>query len=233
MRARIALVAGILPLGLPLACGRPHAQAPRLHPSSSLLASARFTAIDDDAGALAGSSLKIGALDLRARSAIGDRLPLCVGLDGTIGASSTGMSYGADLYPFGVVLPVPGLGRRRAWASACAGFGLSGVRGSVPFAWEFPAELSAALDLGFVFARVWGRAALVADAEARRDGTEATAGFADEYSAGFDFRLLRFRHLGEREVDSDVFVGLSWSEMMGSTFSGLYLGFGAHPPQPR
>ncbi len=197
------------------------------------MASARFSYIDRAGGALAGSDLKVGALDLRARTAIGDEAPLCVGVDGTIGASSTGMAYGADLYPFGVVLPVFGLGRHRGWASVCAGFGLSGVRGSVPFGWEFPGELSAAVDLGFVFARIWGRAALVADAEERLDGTEATAGFADEYSAGFDFRTLRFRHLGEARVDTSVFVGMTWAEMMGSSFWGFTLGLGASPPQRR
>ena len=211
------------------ACG---SEAPALHPSSTMQAAARFSGVDEAGGALADSDLKVVALDVRARSAIGEGAPLCVGLDGTLGASSTGMAYGADLYAFGLVWPTRLL-RRLSWWSACAGFGMSGVRGSVPFGWEFPGELSVALDFGFVFARVWGRAALVANAEARRDGTDATAGFADEYSAGFDFRLLRFRHIGEARVDSSVFLGFTWSELLGSKFTGIYLGYGVGPAPPR
>jgi hypothetical protein len=144
------------------------------------------------------------------------------------------MTYGADLYAFGVVLPVPGsrpaarLGQRvrriRHERRARLGAFRLGVSRRAVGGW-----LRSRLR---VRARLGARRA-VADAEARRDGTEETAGVADKYSAGFDFRLFRFRCLGELAVDNHVFVGLTWSEMTASTFSGVYLGFGASPPQRR
>ncbi|HEU5057815.1 MAG TPA: hypothetical protein VFU21_14890 [Kofleriaceae bacterium] len=209
-----------------IACG---GNQPRVHPASSALATARFSRIDDETGgALGDRDLEIGAIDLHARTAIGDALPSCAGLDATLGASSTGLVYAADAYVFGLVLPSAGLGGAPGWLSVCAGFGFSGVRGSIPFAWEFPAELSADLPLGPITFRGWGRASLVASSEARRDGTEATAGFADEYTAGFDIRFSRLGQRGGLVVPGGVpVVGLTWGEVMGSTFSGAYVGIGA------
>lgn len=179
-------------------------------------------------GALADGGLEIAAVDMRARTAIGYHLPTCAGFDATLGASSTGLVYGADVYPFGLVLPSPGIGGGRGWLTACAGFGMSGVRGSIPFGREFPGALSAQVPLGPVVLGLWGHAALVANAEPRRDGTEATAGFADEYSAGFEIRFGRPRDSDGLILPGGVpVVGFRHGEVMGSHLSGVYVGLGA------
>ena len=123
---------GVLVLALAALGCTADTHAPPLHPSSNLLVAARYSTVgEQNGGALADSGLEIAAVDMRARTAIGDHLPTCAGFDGTLGASSTGLVYGADVYPFGLVLPSPGIGGGRGWLTACAGFGMSGVRGSI------------------------------------------------------------------------------------------------------
>lgn len=201
--------------------------APRGESSSNLVVAARYTGMAEG-GAFDENGLDIVALDGRTRVAIGRGfLRLCAGLEGTLGASSTGLAYGADAYPIGMVMHLMTVGRQMWWGSACAGFGMSGVRGSVPFGWEFPGELALEGDLGPVRLRVWGRLAWIANADDRRDGTSAAAAAgADEFSSGIEVRVGRtMRMWGEAFAGDGPVIGFMTYDVMGSTFTGIYVGF--------
>ena len=191
---------------------------------SRLALTARYTSTSSSAsGALADSDLDILAIDGSSRFAIGWPYALCAGVDATLGASSTGMAYGADLYPIGLVLPFRGFGGRRGRMSACGGFGLSGVRGSIPFGWELAGEASLEMPVGPIDARISGKATLIANADERRDGTDAMAGFADESSGAIEARIGH----GGRILGGDPTIGMMWQEAMGADFYGFFVGIAA------
>lgn len=195
--------------------------------SSNLVVAGRYTGMAQG-GAFDENGLDIVSVDVRTRAAIGRGfLRLCAGLDGTIGASNTGLAYGAGLYPIGIVMHLMTIGRQMWWGSACAGVGISGVRGSIPFGWEFPGEIALEGDLGPVRLRVWGRPAWIADADARRDGTfDAAAAGPDEFSSGIEVRVdRRTRTWGEAFAGGGPVLGFAIFDVMGSTFTGIYAGF--------
>jgi hypothetical protein len=119
------------------------------------------------------------------------------------------------------------IGRQRWWGSACAGFGMSGVRGSIPFGWEFPGEAALEGDIGPIRLRAWGRLALIANAADRRDGTSAAAATgADEFSSGIEIRVGRtMRMWGEAFAGGGPVVGLATYDVMESTVTGIYVGY--------
>ena len=192
---------------------------------SRLALATRYTDASSSAGdrPLADGDLGVVAVDGSSRFAIGWPYAACAGLDVTLGAGNTGLAYGAAVYLIGLVLPFPGLGGQTGRMSACGGFGLSGIRGSIPFGWELAGDASLDLPVGPVDLRVTGKAALIANAEERRDGTEAAAGFPDEYSGTIELRLDR----RGRVLGGDPVIGMMWQEAMGAELFGFFVGIAA------
>lgn len=161
----------------------------------------------------------IGTFDLRSRGYLGRTISHCFGLDGQIGGSDEGFTYGAVLYPIG-------LGYR--WGNAnvlslCGGGGLDRVGTAVPLAARFPADLSVAFELGPVRPILWVRPSWLA-AKRRRDGSAIS--FIDELEAGV---LVRFapqhRYWARLTAGGGFTIGVNYRELMDTRSVGGTVGF--------
>jgi hypothetical protein len=212
-RHRAAFTAALVLLAVVAA---PAVTAAAPTPSSSLLIGASYTrAIDDDVDienqVLAG---------LRSRHMFGRSLAWCTGFDGAIGGADSGVAYEAEIYPAGVALA---LGDEQ-YASICSGAGLSGISGSLPFAFQFPVELATELQLGPVRVIAWARVRWIAGEEGRQDGADLID-FADEIDALVGLRFGRNARFWDRvTAGHGAFVGVHYRELGGAQFAGVTLG---------
>jgi len=156
----------------------------------------------------------------RTRLYLGRTLSYCLGLDGNIGASNVGVSYGVTGY-------VVGIGDR--WGngnvvSLCGGAGLDGVKNGVPLAARAPAELSLAVNLGPVRPILWARPAWIVDGDARKDGSPSVS-FIDELDLGV---LLRFgrqhRYWAETNAGAGFTLGFDYRELLGTRAAVVMIG---------
>ena len=201
------------------AAARPTAADERLapepwHPSETLhvgIAAQRVS----DGGDLDGTV----ALAVRSRFFLGRPASYCLGIDGVLGGSDAGLVYEAELYPVGAGLR---LGDRGV-AAVCAGAGLGGIRGAVPFGWQIPLEAWIDLGLGPVRLAAWFEATSVLDSDLRQDGSDIDG--IDQLSAGLALRLGGdARYWGDTTAGHGPFVAATFRQLMGGDFLGLTLG---------
>ncbi len=162
----------------------------------------------------------VGTFSLRARALLGRNPSYCVGLDGEVGGADTGFVYGLTAH-------VVGVGGRWGEGNAvalCGGAGFDGVVGAVPLAARFPAELSAAVNLGPLRLTAWAGVAWVAGADARREGSTWLT-VVDEVDAGLTVRLGRQHRLwASASAGRGPSLGVVYRELMGTRFVGVVLG---------
>lgn len=201
------------------AAARPTAEDERLapapwHPSESLHVGAAAQRVTDG-GELDGTL----ALAVRSRLFLGRPAAYCLGIDGAIGGSDAGLVYEAELYPLGAGLR---LGDRGV-AALCAGAGLGGIRGAVPFGWQIPVEAWIDLGAGPLRLAAWLEATTVLDEETRQDGSDIDG--IDELSAGVAIRLGGdARYWASTTAGYGPFIAATYRQLMGAEFLGLTLG---------
>jgi hypothetical protein len=167
----------------------------------------------------AGGVRDIGTFDLRSRVYLGKTIAHCSGLDGQVGGSDEGFTYGVTGYPVGAGL---------RWGdgnvvSLCGGAGLDRTGTAVPVAARFPADLSVAFNLGPVRPILWVRPAWLA-ATKRRDG--ASLSFIDELESGVLVRLApQHRYWASLTGGGGLALGVSYRELMDTRSVGAYVGF--------
>jgi hypothetical protein len=143
---------------------------------------------------------------------VGSSLSYCAGLDAYVGGSDTGAAYGATLYPVGLGLR----GGSGSFVALCGGAGGDRVVGSVPWGFVFPAELRFAFAIGPLRPTFWARAAKVAGAPERRDGSP-TPSFVDELDAGVTLRIgAQHRYWKQANAGGGPAIGFAYSELMGT-----------------
>ena len=205
----------------PFAAARPTAEDERLapapwHPSESLHLGAAAQTVSSDAGGELDGTV---ALAVRSRLFLGRPVAYCVGGDGAIGASDTGLVYEAELYPVGAGLR---LGDRGV-ACLAAGAGLGGIVDAIPFGWQIPVEAWFDLGLGPVRVGAWLEATTVLDADLRQDGSDIDG--VDEISAGLALRLGGdTRYWARTTAGHGPFLAATFRQAMGADFIGLSLG---------
>ncbi len=203
----------------PFAPGRPTAEDERLapaprHPSESLHVGAAAQRVTG-AGDLDGTV----ALAIRSRMFLGRPASYCLGFDGALGGSDAGLVYEAELYPIGAGLR---LGDRGV-AALCAGAGLGGIKGAVPFGWQIPVEAWLDLGVGPLRVAAWLEATTVLDADLRQDGSDIDG--IDELSAGLALRLGGdSRYWSDTTAGYGPFIAATFRQVMGGDFLGLTLG---------
>jgi hypothetical protein len=166
------------------------------------------------------ADLNVGAFELRNRNLTGRSLGLCMGFDGAIGGSSDGVAYNAEAYLLGASYRFG----ESSYVALCGGAGLGAIGDAVPFAYQFPAELSTELQAGPVRLGLYGRVRWITGDDARKEGSD-TVSFADDFTAGATLRW------GENErfwktttAGYGYFVGAHYQEFMGTSLVGLSLG---------
>lgn len=187
-----------------------------LVPSSTVLADLRYsTELGDDT-----ELSHAFAFGTRSRHMFGTSIRYCTGLDTDIGTTSTGLVYELELYALGAALPVGDDG----FVSVCSGAGLSGVRGSIPFAWQFPVELGAEMQFGSIRGQGWIRTRWIAGEDLRQDGSDL-AGFADELDLTVGVRLgANSRYWSRVTSGHGVFLGVNYREQGNANFGGIVIG---------
>lgn len=189
-------------------------------PSASLALGA-VASIAGESGKLGGIEALAGAT-VRLRSLAGSSLGYCAGFDGMLGGSPEGVAYDTSAYLLGAGLRLG----KASYVAACAGAGLSGAAGAIPFAWQFPAELSAEVQAGPVRVALWGKVLWTSGADARSEGSR-TASFADELEVGASVRLGRpTRYWRSRTTSHSYFIGVQYRELMDTHLLGLIAGVG-------
>ncbi|HEU5056139.1 MAG TPA: alpha/beta hydrolase [Kofleriaceae bacterium] len=202
------------------AAARPTAEDERLapapwHPSESLHVGVAGQRVSEEGGDLDGTL----ALAVRSRLFLGRPAAYCLGFDGALGGSDAGLVYEAELYPLGAGFR---LGDRGVVA-LCAGAGLGGIRGAVPFGWQIPVEAWVDLGLGPLRVAGWLEGTTVLDAEVRQDGSGIDG--IDELSAGVAIRLGGDdRYWSTTTAGYGPFVAATFRQLMGADFFGLALG---------
>jgi len=203
----------------PFAPGRPTVDDERRaptpwHPSESLLVGAAGQKVSDG-GELDGTV----ALAVRSRLFLGRPASYCLGFDGALGGSDTGLVYEAELYPVGAGLR---LGDRGV-ACLAAGAGLGGIKDAVPFGWQIPVEAWFDVGLGPVRVAGWLEGTTVLDSDVRQDGSDIDG--LDELSAGLALRLGGDdRYWGRTTAGYGPFLAATFRQAMGAEFLGLALG---------
>lgn len=161
----------------------------------------------------------LGMAVLRTRVQIGKKVSYCVGLDGELGGSSTGLVYGITGY-------LTGLGVR--WGedntlSLCGGVGYDGVKGAVPHAVRFPVELAVAVSLGPVRPILYGRPSWLVGGRADLQG--GPTGFGNELEAGLVVRLARQHHYwSTASAGGGLAVGVAYREFLDTRYIGFSVG---------
>jgi hypothetical protein len=177
--------------------------------------------IADDSSLLGGLE-SMAAMDIRFRTLAGSSAVYCVGFDGALGGSAEGLVYDASAYLLGAGLRIG----ESSYLAACAGGGLSGASGAIPFAWQFPAELSAEIQAGPVRVSLWSKLVWISGADARTEGS-STLSFTDEMSVGASIRLGRpTRYWKTTTTSHGYFLGAHYKELMGTKLIGLIAGVG-------
>jgi hypothetical protein len=186
-------------------------------PSASSLMSLRYArTVDADR---AGGAANLFAFDLRNRFFLGSSIRYCLGLDAEIGATSTGVAYEAEAYLAGVSVPFG----RGSYVSLCAGAGLGGIGGALPFGWQFPVEAGAEVQVGPIRLLGWAKATWVAGADARKDGSDLPLG--DEFSAGAGIRIGgNTRYWADVTAGAGVYIGATYRRLVGTQMIGVVLG---------
>lgn len=158
-----------------------------------------------------------GVAGVEARGLLGSRLALCAGFDASFGGSEGAFVYDANLYLLGAGLRLG----KTAQLAVCAGGGLSGAAGALPFAWQLPIEASVAFDLGGrVRPMIWARAARTFAAASRRD-PNATLGFADEWAANVGVRIGTHRRWGRIHTGKGVLLGVGYTRLREASYLGV------------
>jgi hypothetical protein len=158
--------------------------------------------------------------DIRLRTLAGETAAYCLGFDGALGGSSEGLVYETSAYLAGAGLRLG----ESSYLAACGGAGLSGAQGAVPFAWQFPAELSAELQAGPVRVSLWSKLLWTSGADARSEGSSSVS-FADELSVGASLRWGRpTRYWRTRTTSHGYFLGAQYKELMGTRLIGVIAG---------
>lgn len=161
----------------------------------------------------------LGMAVIRTRLQIGRKVSYCVGLDAELGGSSTGLVYGVTGY-------LTGLGLR--WGddntlSLCGGVGYDGVKGAVPHAVRFPAELSLAVSLGPIRPILYGRPSWLVSGRADLPG--GPTGFGNELEAGLIVRLARqHRYWSTANAGGGLAVGVAYREFLDTRYIGFSIG---------
>ena len=187
-----------------------------LVPSSSVLVDVRYST------ELSGDTELDNAVALgtRTRHLFGRSISYCAGFDAEIGNASTGLVYEAELYALGAGYPIGDDGL----VSLCTGAGLSGVRGSLPFAWQFPLELSGEIQFGSIRGLGWIRTRWIAGEDSRQDGSDL-AGFADELDLTLGVRLGKTSRYWSRVTSGHgLFFGISYREQASAHYGGIVIG---------
>lgn len=187
-----------------------------LVPSSSVLVDLRYsTELGNDT-----ELSHAFAFGTRNRHLFGKSVSYCTGVDGELGPTSTGLLYELELYPIGAALSLSEDG----FVSLCGGVGLSGVRGSIPFGWQFPIELSGEWQFGKIRGLGWIRTRWIAGEDSRQDGSDL-AGFADELDLTVGVRLGRnSRYWSKVTAGHGLFVGINYREQGTANFGGIVIG---------
>jgi hypothetical protein len=168
----------------------------------------------------AGGLRDVGVFALRSRFYLWRTVSHCAGLDGEVGASNEGFVYGVTGY-------LVGLGVR--WGagnviSLCGGVGVDRYGSAVPVAAKFPADLSAAFDLGPIRPILWLRPSWISGSDARQDG--ATPSFVDELEMGLLVRLSKqHRYWSHTSAGGGLALGVSYRELMDTHAISAMLGF--------
>lgn len=230
--------AGLAPLGLGLAVlaaagafglgeGRARAQMGGWSAGGSAaleLEGDRSESFAVDAGA-PGEAERIETLTFgEAVRAVGGKGPVGVAAAVSLrlgGARPAGFVYDLSLLPVGLGVS---LGQRTRLA-VVVGAGLSGVTGSLPFAWTFPVEGFAETSLGdHVRLAAWAEVTEVVGAEARVGGAP-DAPWGDELALGATLRWDRRRDRWGMSGGNGYEVGAVVRERTGLTWWGLVLGY--------
>jgi hypothetical protein len=152
---------------------------------------------------------------------LGSSVRYCLGVDGEIGGTSTGVVYDAELYLAGVAVPLGG----GSDVGICAGAGLGGIGGAVPFGWQFPVEAGAEVQAGPVRLVGWAKVAWIAGADARKDGSDVPLG--DEFAAGAGIRVGKnTRYWDGVTAGPGVYVGATFSSSWARASSVWWWGLG-------
>ncbi len=157
---------------------------------------------------------------VRTRALLGRSVGYCVGLDGDVGGSDAGFTWGVTGWL---------LGAGARWgagngASLCGGAGLGATGSAVPFAGRFPVELSVAQSLGPVRVNVWASVAWTVGDDLRRNGSPSLS-FADEAEAGVRVRFGRQHHYwSTTNAGGGPSLAVVYREFMGARAIGVVLG---------
>ena len=213
----------LLALASLMAAASPSEAAPPTEPwapSGSLALGAALSFADDSS--LLGGVSSMAGMDIRLRSLAGETAAYCVGFDGVLGGSSGGLVYETNAYLLGAGLRFG----ESSYLAACGGAGLSGASGALPFAWQFPAELSAEVQAGPLRVALWSKLLWTTGADARSEGSSSVS-FADELSVGASIRLGRpTRYWKNRTTSHGYFLGAQYKELMGTRLIGVMAGVG-------
>jgi len=163
-----------------------------------------------------------GTVGVAARGLLGSKLAYCAGFDASFGGSEGAFAYDASLYLLGGGVRLG----KVAHLAVCAGAGLSGAAGALPFSWQLPVEASLAFNLGRrVRPAVWVRGVRLLGAGARRDGSRSLD-VVDELSVTAGVRIGKSRGYRRLATGNGYFLGVSMSELVSARFIGVTFGHG-------
>ncbi len=159
---------------------------------------------------------------LRVRAYAGKSIGYMAGIDAHFGAGlQGGFSYDANLLPIGLAVPIG----KFALIGIVAGVGVNGVTEHVPFALQFPVEVTVDLQLGsHLHLGGWASTRWIAASESRVGGSDA-APFGDELELA---AVLRVGRAGKRRINwwaNGYYIGGTYNERMGTRFMGAIFGF--------
>ncbi len=163
-----------------------------------------------------------GSVGVSARGLLGSRLAYCAGFDANAGGGDAAFSYEANLYLLGGGVRLG----KAAQLAVCAGIGLSGAAGALPFSWQVPVEASLSFDIGRrVRPSVWARGVWLLGSSLRRDGS-SSLDQVDELSASVGLRVGKQRRWGRVHTGNGYYVGLTYTEQAAAKFVGVTIGHG-------